>query len=211
MTGCHLHNQHGPPEAREPHFPAFAAFAWVVCQRESDGKFIMVNEPAGICRAGRPGYWLPAGRVDEGETFVEAAVREAEEEAGVAVEVTGLLRCMLSDGVPRIVMLARPTAGHGTPKAIPDFESVGAMFVDAAELAALGARDYRAPDPAKFFPRVASGELVPQSIDTDAWRALETAVARATRVVEGGGGGGDDNFARAWADMVRAYPPELFA
>ena len=106
------------------------------------GQMLMVNEPAGICRSGRPGYWLPAGRVDDGEGFVEAAVREAEEEAGVAVEVTGLLRCGLSGGTPRIVLYARPRGGGsgegGVPKSIPDFESVGAMWVDHELLAALG-------------------------------------------------------------------------
>ena len=72
---------------REAARPSFAAFAWVVCRRAADGKFAMVNEPAGICRGGRPAYWLPAGRVDAGESLAEAAAREALEEAGVAVEV----------------------------------------------------------------------------------------------------------------------------
>ena len=34
--------------------------------RRSDGRFLLVNEPAGIAR-GVPRYWLPAGRVDAGE------------------------------------------------------------------------------------------------------------------------------------------------
>jgi NADH pyrophosphatase NudC (nudix superfamily) len=80
----HIHNSHGPPANREPHFPAFSAFAWVIIRREEDGKFILVNEPAGLCN-GSPKYWLPAGRVDEGETFVQAGQREALEEAGLEV------------------------------------------------------------------------------------------------------------------------------
>ena len=87
----HLHNRHGPACEREPPPPAFAAFAWLVCRRASDGKFLLVNEPAGICASGTPAFWLPAGRVDAGEGVVAAAEREAMEEAGVAVEVTGVL------------------------------------------------------------------------------------------------------------------------
>merc|ERR1719223_979337 len=75
----HLHNQHGPPELREPPPASFPAFAWCVCRRRDDGRFLLVNEPAGISR-GKPGYWLPAGRVDKGESLLEAARRECQEE-----------------------------------------------------------------------------------------------------------------------------------
>ena len=84
----HLHNRHGPACEREPPPPAFAAFAWLVCRRASDGKFLLVNEPAGICASGTPAFWLPAGRVDAGEGVVAAAEREAMEEAGVAVDAS---------------------------------------------------------------------------------------------------------------------------
>merc|ERR1719499_2529197 len=82
----HLHNSHGPEHEREPHFPAFSAFTWIVCQRSSDGRFLIVNEPAGLCD-GVPKYWLPAGRVDEGESFVEAGIRETLEEGGVKCRI----------------------------------------------------------------------------------------------------------------------------
>jgi 8-oxo-dGTP pyrophosphatase MutT (NUDIX family) len=213
---CHLHNHHGPLGAREPSCPDYAAFSWVVCQRE-DGQFLMVHEPAGICRSGRPGYWLPAGRVDDGESFVEAAVREAEEEAGVAVEVTGLLRCGLSGGTPRIVLYARPRGGGGggeggVPKSIPDFESVGAMWVDHERLAALGRGDYRAPDPAELFPAVATGALTPHPLDTEAWREVEAATRAVTLVAHGAEGweAASSRAAAAWEAMRRGYPAEIF-
>lgn len=37
------------------------------------------------------GYWLPGGGLDEGETLRECGVRECLEEAGVHVELKGLL------------------------------------------------------------------------------------------------------------------------
>ncbi len=55
----------------------------VVCQ---DGKFLLVQEN----RPGTPVHqtWnLPAGKVDEGETIEQAAVRETKEEAGYDVEL----------------------------------------------------------------------------------------------------------------------------
>ena len=89
----HIHNNHGPVEHREPRRPKFPAFAWVVIQSKTTGKFLMVNEPAGLAR-GAPRYWLPAGRVDKGEGIIEAGKREALEEAGIDVEITGVLRFM---------------------------------------------------------------------------------------------------------------------
>ena len=56
---CHLMQEHGPAQEREP--PRVAA------RRAPDGPFLLVNEPAAIS-GGRPGYWLPAGRVDAGES-----------------------------------------------------------------------------------------------------------------------------------------------
>ena len=38
------------------------------------------------------GWWLPGGGVDAGQLFAEAMEREAEEEAGCEVALTGILR-----------------------------------------------------------------------------------------------------------------------
>ena len=176
----HLNHAHGPVELREPAFPRFAAFAWVVC-RAPTGQFLLVNEPAGLCASGTPGYWLPAGRLDAGESFVAAAERECREEAGIAVIVTGVLRLTVTRGTPRMVLLAQPRDEASLElKSVPDFESVGACWVDVQSLAALRDTDYRSPDPASLFPRVASGELVPRSVNTEAFQAVEALVERVT-------------------------------
>jgi phosphatase NudJ len=69
----------------------------------------MVNEPAGIAR-GKPRYWLPAGRVDAGEGMIEAGEREALEEAGIDVVITGVIRFKNAKdlGCPRVVLMANP-------------------------------------------------------------------------------------------------------
>src|ERR1700733_15244566 len=50
---------------------------------KQDGKYILVQE-----KNDAPGLWnFPAGRVDEGESFEQAAIREAKEESGYDVEL----------------------------------------------------------------------------------------------------------------------------
>ena len=55
---------------------------------EIDGKVVMVRRRIGV----GAGKWsIPAGYVDQGEVVEEAAAREIKEEAGLDVEITGLL------------------------------------------------------------------------------------------------------------------------
>jgi len=210
----HIHNHHGPAENREAPTPEFSAFAWVVCRRPSDGRFIMVNEPAGLA-GGTPGYWLPAGRVDAGEGLVEAAEREAQEEAGIAVRITGLIRFFdgpgKHGGVPRVVLFAEPLDPTAPLKSVPDFESCGAMWVLPEELSDLEERDYRSPDPAKLFPGVASGRLPVHPIDTSSFEAFEAALKEATRMT----GVWDEpeklsTIEAAWDGLLAEYPAQAF-
>jgi phosphatase NudJ len=161
----HLHNCHGPVDLREPADAPFSTFAWAVCQRQ-DGKFLLVHEPAGLC-GGAPRFWLPAGRVDRGESLAGAAVRETKEEGGVDVEIVGVLRILIqARGTIRVVFLARPTTLTPKAKDVPDFESVGAMWITADDVMDLHENDFRGTDPVEYYPAVARGELqaVPTSV-----------------------------------------------
>ncbi len=89
-------------------------------------------------------WYLPAGRVELGETFVQAAQRETLEEAGISITVEGLLRVEHSpqtDGTARVrvIFLAHP-ADDTLPKNQPDQESLGAGWFSLSELSALPLR-----------------------------------------------------------------------
>ncbi|KAK7240908.1 hypothetical protein SO694_00055131 [Aureococcus anophagefferens] len=190
----------------------YVAYAWLVVRRPSDGKYLMVLESAATpgC-GGKPCYWLPAGKVDPGETLVEAAVRCCARDTHVTVEPKGLLRVMLEPTekkTVRAILYAEPAAGCDDPavtcpKSCPDFHSVGACWVDLDDLAELHETEFRHPDPPVLFPAVESGALVPQSLDHAAWHDLERTVAELTST--------DDDGARArlippvWDQIVRAY------
>lgn len=87
--------------AREP-IPTWC-FAVVVVRRGD--RFLLVHE-----RKHGQLWYLPAGRVEPGESFATAACRETLEEAGVPIRVTGLIRVEHSH--PRCSPLARRVPGR---------------------------------------------------------------------------------------------------
>lgn len=124
----------------------------------SDDRFVLVQER----KFGRT-WFLPAGRVEPGETLCGAARRETREEAGIAVELDGLLGIQHypAGDAPacfRFVFAARP-ADDAPLKREADRHSIQARWVRWTDLAAYPLRH---DEVRRWFARVAGGgEIVP--------------------------------------------------
>jgi 8-oxo-dGTP pyrophosphatase MutT (NUDIX family) len=121
-------------------------FSLVVCRHPNTGKYLLCQEFAS------QGFWLPGGAVDAGEGLVSAAKRETMEEAGMKVDIKGILAieyhpCGRTRNDKflvrmRVVFYAEPTEEymHRYPKCIPDFESAGACWCSLQDMATLQLR-----------------------------------------------------------------------
>ena len=118
-----------------------ASPAWffvLVIVRDGD-RFLVVQE-----RKFGQTWYLPAGRVEAGEDFVEAAKRETLEEAGIHIEVDGIVRIEHTPNLNgerrlRIMFVASPV-GSLKPKHVADEHSLGAAWVTLDELKKLPLR-----------------------------------------------------------------------
>lgn len=171
----HLYNHHGPQgrgevENEEQLPNVIYPYALVIVRRPSDGKFLMCQEFS------NSGFWLPGGRAENGESLTQAAKRETREEAGVEIQLKGILRLEYSSqksdhpdqsGLTRlrIFFYAEPIESPvQCGKTLPDYESVGAAWVAVEELDQL---QLRGSEPRKWFPYVANGgEIHPMSLLT---------------------------------------------
>jgi phosphatase NudJ len=128
-------------------------FALVVVRRGD--QFLLVQES----KHGQLWY-LPAGRVEAGETFVEAARRETLEESGVPVRVVGVLRVEHTPTPTaarvRVVFLAEPV-DDTPPRSTPDDESLGAAWVSLDDL---DRYPLRGDEVRQIFAYVAAGGAV---------------------------------------------------
>jgi ADP-ribose pyrophosphatase YjhB (NUDIX family) len=126
-------------------------------------RFLIVRE----LKHGRPWY-LPAGRVEPGERFADAALRETLEESGVPVTLEGVLRVEDSpapDGSRmRVFFVARPT-DDTPPKRVPDEHTMEARWVTVEELATLPMRG--AEVEAVFRYVLAGGAVHPMGLFAD--------------------------------------------
>jgi 8-oxo-dGTP pyrophosphatase MutT (NUDIX family) len=134
-----------------PRDPIPTWFFAVAVVRRGD-RFLIVHE-----RKRDQPWYLPAGRVERGESFAEAAVRETLEEAGVPVRLTGVIRVEHSprkdSARVRAVFLAEPT-DDTPPKSVADHESLGAAWVTLGEL---DRYRLRGPEVRELFAYVLAG------------------------------------------------------
>lgn len=133
----------------------------LVVVREGD-RYVLVHE-----RKNR-GWYLPAGRVEPGETLEEGARREVREEAGLEVELDGILRIEFTPQIGarnarlRVVFVAHPVGGE--LKSRPDAESLGAAWVSLEELPRYR---LRSGEVTRHFRHVANGgQIFPVSLLT---------------------------------------------
>lgn len=138
-----------PSRTRDP-MPAWF-YALVLVRR--DDRFLLVEETD---HGG--GWYVPAGRVEPGETLTGAALREVREEAGIDVRLTGVYRCehtAFDEGVRVRVIFAAEPADDTPPKSVPDEhtlradwftpEEAGSLRLRADEVTALLAMAMAAP------------------------------------------------------------------
>lgn len=113
-------------------------FALVIVHRGN--RFLLVQE-----RKGNQGWYFPAGRMEPGETWAETARRETLEEAGIPIELEGILRIEHTPSPhgarSRILFVARP-ADDTPPKSTPDEHSLRAGWFTLPEIAKMPLRSH---------------------------------------------------------------------
>lgn len=105
-------------------------FALVVVRRGH--RFLMTQEQ----KYGST-WSIPGGRVEPGESIIDAAVREVVEETGIPVRIDGILRIehAANDSTARVRVLLTGTPLDDTePKSIADQESLGAAWLTLEEI-----------------------------------------------------------------------------
>jgi 8-oxo-dGTP pyrophosphatase MutT (NUDIX family) len=123
---------------------------------------------------GDQGLWISGGHVDPGETFEVAAVREAKEELGIDIKLTGLIRVEhspylqhgktgkpFSESRMRVIFKGEPTDPRQPLKSVPDGESNRGLWLSRAEIEACASRgELRGNDFLNFVRYVDDGQPI---------------------------------------------------
>jgi 8-oxo-dGTP pyrophosphatase MutT (NUDIX family) len=105
-------------------------FALIICRNQA-GKWLCVKETR------NRGWWVAGGLMEPNEDFFTAAKRESKEEAGVDIDIKGILRvehslCGHQTARMRVIFYAE--SNSVTPKQISDSESECAAWLSIEEI-----------------------------------------------------------------------------
>lgn len=115
-------------------------FAIVLVRDPTTGRFAIVEEKDGR------GFGVSGGKVDRGEDFATAAVREAKEELGIDVKLTGIIRIEHSLVTKKLARMRVIFTGEPVDPAVPlksvaDKESVAGHWMTLDDLLRLQAEN----------------------------------------------------------------------
>lgn len=111
------------------------ATTYIICGvvLEKDGKYLLVQEK----KPDVYGKWnLPAGKVDQGETLEQAAIREAKEETGFDIELKNHL-VTVHQATERPVLHAYVAEITGGELKFPEYEIMAARWFTYDEILAM--------------------------------------------------------------------------
>jgi phosphatase NudJ len=129
---------------------------FALCVVRKGDQYLLVEE-----RKHGNAWYLPGGRVEPGETLMDAAIRETLEESGVPVELEGVLRVEHTprperQARVRVVFIARPV-DDTPPKSEPDEHTLSARWVSLTQLEEL---TVRGPDVERYLRFVEGGAAI---------------------------------------------------
>lgn len=138
--------------SREP----IPTWFFVLVVVRSGNRFLIVQE-----RRHGQRWYVPAGRIEPGESIIQAAERETLEEAGIPIKVEGIIRFEHSTTAKgtarvRVVLLAHPTSNI-EPKSVPDKESLVAKWANLEELSGIS---WRGDEVADLLTYVSNGPSI---------------------------------------------------
>ncbi len=118
------------------------AWCFAVAIVRNGHRFLLVQEKDGT-------WYFPAGRLEPGEEFPKAAVRECMEESGIPIGLTGIYRVEHSpspDSARFRVLFAAHPVDDTPPRTTPNPDTLGARWVTVEEADQLPLRGVEVPE-----------------------------------------------------------------